>query len=155
MDETRFVYETYISTTPEKLWKALTDPKMTEKYWQHENVSDWRQGSRWEHRRTDKSRTLDMVGKVIESHPPRRLVISWALPADEGREDQHSRVTLDIEPYGGIARLTVTHDRLEPGSRMQEGIADGWPKVLSSLKSLLETGKPLPQLWDVPAHRSV
>lgn len=147
MAETGFVYVTYISTTPEKLWDALIDAKMTSQYWQHENVSDWRPGSRWEHRRTGGERTVDIAGKVIESVPPRRLVISWAFPADEGAEEKHSRVTLEIEPFRGVARLTVTHERLEPGSEMLKGITEGWPKVLSSLKSLMEVGRPLPRLW--------
>jgi uncharacterized protein YndB with AHSA1/START domain len=147
MDKSRFVYVTYISTSSKKLWNALIDPKLTKKYWQHENASDWKPGSRWEHRRFDKERTLDMVGKVIECSPPRRLVLSWASPDDEARAKKHSRVTIEIEPYRKVARLTVTHDRLEPGSEMLEGITDGWPKVLSSLKSLMEVGRPLPELW--------
>ena len=147
MDKPQFVYVTYISTTPEKLWNALIDPKMTAKYWQHENVSDWRPGSKWEHRRSNKERTLKLVGKIIESTPPRRLVLTWAFPDDEAREEKHSRVTFEIEPLGDVVRLTVTHDRLEPDSEMLKGITMGWPKVLSSLKSLLEVGRPLPELW--------
>lgn len=70
----------------------------------------------------------------------------WA-SCDESREEKHSRVTFEIEPAGDVVRLTVTHDRLEPGSTMHQGVVKGWPKVLSSLKSLLETGRPLPSLW--------
>lgn len=147
MARPQFVYVTYIATSPEKLWNALIDPKMTAKYWQHENVSDWKPGSRWEHLGFDKDRTLRLVGKVLESSPPRRLVLTWAFPADQAREEKHSRVTFEIEPIGDIVRLTVTHDHLEPGSDMLEGIKTGWPKVLSSLKSLLEVGRPLPELW--------
>jgi uncharacterized protein YndB with AHSA1/START domain len=147
MDEPQFVYVTYISTTPEKLWNALIDPKITKKYWQHENVSDWKPGSKWEHRSSDKERTLKLVGKVIEHSPPRRLVLTWAFPAAEAREEKHSRVTFEIEPFHDVVRLTVTHDRLEPGSEMLRGITEGWPKVLSSLKSMLEAGRPLTKLW--------
>jgi uncharacterized protein YndB with AHSA1/START domain len=147
MNKPQFVYVIYISTTPEKLWNALIDPKMTAKYWQHENVSDWQPDSKWEHRAFDKDRTLRLVGKVVESSPPRRLVLTWAFPADEAREEKHSRVTFEIEPIDDVVRLTVTHDWLEPGSEMLEGIMKGWPKVLSSLKSLLEVGQPLPNLW--------
>jgi uncharacterized protein YndB with AHSA1/START domain len=147
MNKPQFVYVTYISTSPKKLWNALVDPKLTKKYWQHENASDWKPGSRWEHRRFDKERTPDIVGKVIESSPPQHLVLSWAFPADEALEKKYSRVTIEIEPYRKIVRLTVTHDRLEPGSEMLEGITEGWPKVLSSLKSLMETDQPLPVLW--------
>ncbi len=147
MDRPAFVYVTYISTTPEKLWHALIDAKMTTQYWQHVNVSDWRPGSKWEHRRDGEAGEPALVGKVIESSPPRRLVLTWAFPADEAREDKHTRVTFEMDPLGDVVRLTVTHDRLEAGSEMLEGITEGWPKVLSSLKSLLETGRPLPELW--------
>ena len=147
MDKPVFVYVTYISTTPEKLWQALIDAKMTIQYWQHVNLSDWRAGSRWEHRSAEVGGELAMVGEVIESAPPRRLVLTWAFPVDEAREDKHTRVTFEIEPLGNVVRLTVTHDRLEAGSEMLEGITEGWPKVLSSLKSLLETGRALPELW--------
>jgi len=147
MDKPQFVYVTYIATTPEKLWNALLDSEMTGKYWQHDNVSDWKPGSRWEHRRHDETAAVDLVGKVLESSPPRRLVLTWAYPADEAREDKHTRVTFDIEPVRGVVRLTVTHDTFAPGSDMWERIMEGWPKVLSSLKSLLEVGRPLPRLW--------
>ena len=147
MDERQFLYVTYISTSPEKLWDALIDSEIATKYWQHMNVSDWKPGSKWEHRGADKERTLRLVGKVIEVSAPRRLVLTWAFPADEGREEKHSRVTFEIEPIGDVVRLTVTHDRLEPGSEMLEGITEDWPKVLSSLKSLMEVGRPFPKLW--------
>ncbi len=147
MKKVGVVYVTYISTSPRKLWNALIDPRMTKEYWQHENASDWKPGSRWAHLRFDKKRTPDMVGKVVESSPPNRLVFTWVSPADEARASKYSRVTFEIEPYCKVVRLTVRHDRLEPGSEMLEGITDGWPKVLSSLKTLLETGRPLPRLW--------
>jgi uncharacterized protein YndB with AHSA1/START domain len=147
MDKPQFVYVTYIATTPEKLWNALLESDMTAKYWQHDNVSDWKPGSRWEHRRRDKTGTVDLVGKVVESSPPRRLVLTWGYPADEAHEEKHSRVTFEIEPVRSVVRLTVTHDTFASGSDMLEKISIGWPKVLSSLKSLLEGGKPLPELW--------
>jgi uncharacterized protein YndB with AHSA1/START domain len=147
MKKTEFIYVTYIATSPKKVWNALVDPEITRKYWQHVNVSDWKPGSRWEHRNADRDHALRLVGKELESVPPRRLVITWAFPADEAREKKQTRVKFEIEPVRGVVRLTVTHDRLEPGSEMLTGITDGWPKVLSSLKSLLETGKPLPKLW--------
>ena len=147
MDQPQYVYVMYISTSPETLWNALLDPKMTAQYWQHKNVSDWKPGSKWEHRACDDKGTLRLVGKVIESSPPRRLVVTWAVPADAAQEEKHSRVTFEIEPIGEVVRLTVTHDRLEPGSEMLQAIRKGWPKVLSSLKSLLEVGRPLPKLW--------
>ncbi len=147
MDKPTFVYVTYISASPEKIWNALLDADMTKKYWQHVNVSEWRPGSRWEHRNDSKRAELHLVGKVVEFKPPRRLVLSWAAPEDEKRRKGHSRVTIELKKIRGTTRLTVTHDRLEPRSEMLEGITYGWPIVLSSLKSLLETGKPLPKLW--------
>ena len=149
MARPEFVYVTYIATTPKKLWNALLDPKVTAKYWQHLNLSDWKRGSKWEHRTADAKRRLRLVGKVLESRPPRRLVMTWAAPGDAARPKKHSRVTFEIAPHKsrGVVRLTVTHERLEPRSEMLRGIREGWPMVLSSLKSILETGTPLPRLW--------
>ncbi len=147
MDKPQFVYVIYIATTPDRVWKAIVDPAVTARYWQNVNLSDWRPGSRWEHRDPESKDALRLVGKVVEADPPRRLVLTWAFPEDESREENHTRVTFEIEPYRDVVRLTVTHDRLEAGSRMLEGITAGWPKVLSSLKSLLESGHPLPKLW--------
>ena len=110
------------------------------------NVSDWKPGSRWEHQRVDDARTVDIVGKVVESTPPRRLVLTWARPKEAEDDSKHSRVTFDIEPHGdGLVRLTVTHEDLERDPKMLAGISGGWPKVLSNLKTLLETGRALPR----------
>jgi uncharacterized protein YndB with AHSA1/START domain/DNA-binding transcriptional ArsR family regulator len=151
-DKPAFVYVTYISSTPEKVWDALTDADLTAAYWGHSNVSDWRQGSRWEHVRTDGSGIADVVGKVVESERPTRLVTTWAAPEDEGEEDRYSRVTFDIRPHEDIVRLTVTHEDLKDEGELAD-VSGGWPAVLSNLKSLLETGSPLPQEpWSVPGH---
>jgi uncharacterized protein YndB with AHSA1/START domain len=146
MAKTSFVYVIYIASQPEVVWKALLDGEFTRQYWGHENVSDWRAGSAWEHRRADGSHTVAILGEVLEARPPRRLVITWADPQDRARKDRHTRVTFDIEPVASMVRLTVTHDELEVGSEMQRKISEGWPRVLSSLKSFLETGQPL-QTW--------
>jgi uncharacterized protein YndB with AHSA1/START domain len=144
MNRPTFVYVTYISTTPEKLWNALMDAELTKQYWaRHRNVSDWKVGSTWTHQDYDNAGIVDIVGKVVESAAPKRLVLTWALPADAGKEAKHSRVTFEIEPFMDVVRLTVTHDELEPESEMLRGIEQGWPAVLSSLKTLLETGKPM------------
>src|SRR5512143_219496 len=97
MDKSKFVYVTYISSSPAKVWSAITEPKITARYWQHENVSDWKPGSRWEHHPAGKAKAV-LVGKVIERKRPRRLVISWADPADEALAEKHSRVTFEIRP---------------------------------------------------------
>ncbi len=146
MAKSTFVYEIYIATKPETVWKALLDGEFTRQYWGHENVSDWKPGSAWEHRRDDAARTVVLLGEVLEAQPPRRLVITWADPKDRARKDRHTRVTFEIEPVADMVRLTVTHDELETGSDMHRKISQGWPRVLSSLKSLLETGRPL-QTW--------
>lgn len=136
-----FVYVTFIRSTPEKVFEAITKPEVARRYWGHENVSDWKPGSRWEHVRANAERTVNIVGKVVEATPPSRLVLSWASPAQAEDPAAYSRVSFDIAPYEGMVRLTVTHDELEPGSGMDKGIRQGWPIVLSSLKSLLETGE--------------
>jgi uncharacterized protein YndB with AHSA1/START domain len=142
-----YVYVIYILTTPEKVWKALVEGEITRQYWLHENVSDWKPGSRWEHRRADKSSTVDIVGKVVESIAPRRLVLTWVRPFEAANENKHSRVTFDIEPQGTVVRLTVTHEGLEADSEFHKGMVAGWPKVLSNLKTLLETGRTLKIDW--------
>lgn len=152
MSEPNFIYVTYIRATPERVWNGLLDAKFTRQYWAHENVSNWKPGSSWEHRRLDDARTLDLVGEVVESAPPRRLVLTWADPADKANRAKHSRVTFELEPIEDMVRLTVTHEELGAGSEMLRKVSEGWPRVLSSLKSLLETGKPLPT-W-VKAKRS-
>src|SRR5262249_52659601 len=101
--------------------------------------------SKWEHQDYDNPNTVDIAGKVIESTPPNHLVLTWAFPADLGVPEKTSRVTFRIEPYMDIVRLTVTHDELEPDSPMLRGISKGWPYVLSSLKTMLETGQGLPK----------
>jgi uncharacterized protein YndB with AHSA1/START domain len=144
MARPEFVYVSYIATTPEKLWDALIDSEMTKLYWgRHRSVSDWMVGSRWVHQDYDDASLVDIVGKVVEITPPRRLVLSWAWPADEDNPAKHSRVTFDIQPFGDSVRLTVTHDQLEADSEMLRGVSQGWPAILSSLKTLLETGQPL------------
>ena len=140
---TSFVYVTYILSTPEKVFEAITKPDVARRYWGHENVSDWRAGSTWEHIRADDKRSVELVGKVIEVSPPTRLVISWANASQASDLASHSRVTFGIEEYEDMVRLTVTHDELEAGSGMANGISKGWPVVLSSLKSFLETGRGL------------
>jgi len=140
-EKTSFVYVTYIRSTPEKVFEAITRPEVARRYWGHENVSDWRPGSSWEHVRTDEERTVDLVGKVVEVAAPTRLVITWANASQAADPASYSRVSFDVVAYEEMVRLTVTHDELEAGSGMAKGIQHGWPMVLSSLKSLLETGQ--------------
>lgn len=148
MDKPDFVYVTYIATTPETLWVALTKSEITREYWRHDNVSDWREGSAWEHRPSGgEAGEAHIVGKVVESSPPKRLVVTWARPSDADDMEKHSRVTYEIEPLDSAVKLTVSHDQLEGDPKMAQGISKGWPAVLSSLKSYLETGQPLTHFW--------
>ena len=139
--QTEFVYVTYIRATPEKVFDAIVNPAVARLYWGHENVSDWTPGARWEHIRANDARAVELVGEVLEIDAPKRLVMSWANASQEGDPDKTSRVAFDIEPYDGMVRLTVTHDRLEAGGGMFNGISKGWPIVLSSMKSYLESGE--------------
>lgn len=138
-----YVYVTYIAAAPEKVFEAITRPELARRYWGHENVSDWTPGSDWRHVSANDERTVELVGKVVEHSPPTRLVITWANASQAADPDAYSRVTFDIEPYEDMVRLTVSHDDLEAGSGMANGIQKGWPVVLSSLKSFLETGRGL------------
>jgi uncharacterized protein YndB with AHSA1/START domain len=138
-----FVYVIYIAATAEMVWKALLDGEFTRQYWGAENLSDWQPGSTWEHRRSDATRSVLVLGEVLEAVAPHRLVLTWADPENKRDKARHSRVSFDIEAVGDMIRLTVTHDELEAGSEMQRKVSQGWPRVLSSLKSLLETGRPL------------
>ena len=136
-----FVYVTYIRTTPEKVYEAITTPEIARRYWGHENISDWEPGSKWEHVRASENRPVEIVGKVVLAEPPRKLVITWSAASKADDPEEESRVTFDIdEQASGMVRLTVTHDQLQPDSGMTKGISKGWPLVLSSMKSFLETG---------------
>ena len=143
MPKSRFVYEIYIASTPEIVWKALLDGEFTRQYWERDNVSDWKPGSPWEHRDSTADRVVRLLGEVVEASPPHRLVLTWAEPSDRERRERHSRVTFELESVAGMVRLRITHEDLEPGSNMERNISQGWPRVLSSLKSLLETGRAL------------
>ena len=142
MSKEQFVYVTYIASTPEIVWNALQDEEFTQKYWaNHRNVSDWKVGSPWRHEDRE-SGAIYFVGTVLESNPPNRLVVSWELP--EGQPSFKSHVEYDIAATDGVVRLMVTHRDLESNAALRAGLSTGWPIFLSSLKSLLETGKALP-----------
>jgi DNA-binding transcriptional ArsR family regulator len=158
MDKPTFVYTTYIRTTPERLWQALTEPSFTERYWNITFDSDWKTGSpmSW----TQRGITIaDREQVVVESDPYRRLAYTWhsftpewaaAMEVtDESRErlaaERRSKVTFDIEPLDDEqVKLTVVHDDLEPDGLLAGMISKGWPRVIANLKTLLETGEPLP-----------
>jgi uncharacterized protein YndB with AHSA1/START domain/DNA-binding transcriptional ArsR family regulator len=160
--EPAFVYTTFIKTTPEQLWTALTDPAFTRRYWGVSFETDWRPGSAmvWEQ---DGHRIVDPGQVVLEAEPPRRLAYTWHTPtpewaslngiADDVRAalaaESRSRVTFEIEPLGETVKLTVVHDDFPADSTMRAMVSGGWPHLLSDLKTLLETGETLPP---VPAE---
>jgi len=137
--KSEFVYVTYIRTTAEKLWRALTEPQFTRQYWfgAHQEC-DWKVGSSWRLMIPD-GRIADS-GEVLESEPGKRLVLSWRNEFTDMREEGYSRMTYLIEPQGEIAKLTVMHEMDREASRLIAGVSTGWPTILASLKSLLETG---------------
>ena len=158
MDKPSVVYATYISTTPERLWQALTEPAFTKRYWETTFDTDWTPGSTmtWDNHGVLIS---DPEQVVIESDPFHRLSYTWHSVTPElakrfGWDDDllaklsvepRSTVTFEIEPTGeGVVKLTVVHDGFAPGSAIAEMVSTGWPAVIASLKTLLETGDPLP-----------
>jgi uncharacterized protein YndB with AHSA1/START domain len=141
MNNEKFVYVTYIATALEKVWQALVQGDLSRQWWQIELESDWQAGSGWRHIGDDEKRTVKRIGTVLESIPNQRLVYTWITPEHAADKTRHSKVSIDLEAVGEKVRLTVTHEDLT--AEGLKGISYGWPLVLSSLKSFLETGKPL------------
>jgi uncharacterized protein YndB with AHSA1/START domain len=143
MASSRFVYVTYIRTTPEKLWRALIDPELTRRYWvDTRQESQWKPGAAWRIVIPD-GRVADS-GEIVEIDPPRRLVLSWRNELNpELRAEGYSRATYELEPLGESVKLTVIHELEQPGSKFIAAVSKGWPHILASLKSLLETGESL------------
>ena len=138
-----YVYVTYIVSTPEKVWDAITDAELSAAYWARANVSDWKVGSAWAHKFPDKP--ADLIGKVLEADPPRRLVLTWAAPVNQDNPERTSKVAFDIEPAGEKVRLTITHTELTPEGLRD--ISEGWPAVLANMKTYLETGRTMPDAF--------
>jgi uncharacterized protein YndB with AHSA1/START domain len=149
MSKPDYIYVVYIQAPCEKIWDALIDPEMNKEYWgRHCNVSDWKVGSRWQHADYDDRTEVRVAGTVIESDRPHRLVLSWARPEHLDDPDKVSKVTFTIEEQFGSSKLTVIHSDLD--TEMLKAISGGWPPILSSLKTLLETGASMPmtrQRW--------
>jgi DNA-binding transcriptional ArsR family regulator/uncharacterized protein YndB with AHSA1/START domain len=169
MDRPSFVYTTYIRTTPERLWQALTDPAFTQRYWWAATFdTDWKAGStmRWHLRGV----TIDDPEQVVlESDPYRRLSYTWHTfttevaenleLTEEEREriaaEQRSKVTFELEPLGELVKLTVVHTGFEPGSLVAPLVSAGWPRVLSGIKTLLETGETMPAIPEPPVREGL
>lgn len=146
MSKPSFVYVTYIASTPEKVWQALTSPEATAKFWFGNAVtSDWKVGSPLEFRREGR---LVVEGKVLENEPPRRLSYTFrSMHEPFNGSEQASRVVFELEQQKDQIKLTVTHDDFIEGSKVFASISNGWPLVLSSLKSYLESGRVLHAPW--------
>ncbi|GIH17284.1 ArsR/SmtB family transcription factor [Rugosimonospora africana] len=157
MPDPGFVYTTYVNTTPERLWAALTDPAFTRRYWGVAFETDWSAGSPmvWEENGV---KIADPAQVVLEAEPYRRLSYTWHTFTPEWarahgfddellgrlRGESRSKVTFDIEPHGRMVKLTVVHDDLDPDGTVVRMVGQGWPHLLSNLKTLLETGETLP-----------
>jgi uncharacterized protein YndB with AHSA1/START domain len=147
-DVSTFMYVTYITATPQKVWEALTSPDFTEKFWFGWRVqSEWRVGGKVVLEGPKKSGMPDVEGKLLECDPPNRLVYTWHEGGASGKENP-SRLAFDLKQMGKTVRLTVTHENLSPedveaNPNTFKGVNNGWPAVLNSLKSLLETGQEL------------
>jgi uncharacterized protein YndB with AHSA1/START domain len=143
MASSRFVYVTYIRTTTKKLWQALLDPEFTKLYWcETRQESDWKPGASWRLMIPD-GRVAD-AGEVVEFVPEKKLVLKWRNEfKPELREEGDSRMTCELEKQDESVKLTIIHEMDRPDSKFIEGVSTGWPMILASLKSLLETGEPL------------
>jgi uncharacterized protein YndB with AHSA1/START domain len=146
-EQTAFVYTTYIQETPERVWQGLTDPALMKRYWRHQTAgpktfhSDWTKGSTYEMAHDDVGLVVSGPGQVIlESHPPHRLAYTWHTITPQWA----AAGGMDEATVGhGVVKLSVTHDGFAPGSAVLPAISEGWPAVLASLKTLLETGSTL------------
>ena len=154
MADSRFVYVTYIRTTPAQLWRALTDNDFARQYWCGTTQEcDWTPGSSWKIQKPDGS--VCDSGEVLESIPEKKLVLKWRNEfRPELKAEGYSRMTYEIEPVSAIGcentptaspsvKLTVVHEMDKPDSKFIQAVTNGWPHILSSLKSLLETGESL------------
>jgi uncharacterized protein YndB with AHSA1/START domain len=152
MAESTFVYVTYIRTTPAKLWEALLSPEFMRKYWMGcWQDCEWKVGAAWKMMFPD-GRVTDM-GEVVEIVPEKRLVLKWRNEfRPELKEEGFSRMSYELEPLGNQVKLTVVHEMDVPGSKLIQAVSNGWPKIMASLKSMLETGEGL-ELVDCEGQR--
>lgn len=137
----KFVYVSYIRTTPEKLWQALITPEFMDQYWLGAKFrAEWKQGGAWSITLGD-GRLAD-TGEVLEFDPPKRIVLKWR---NEFRPELHAegygQCVFELEQAGNATKLRVTHSIEQPDSKLIEAVSGGWPQILSNLKSLIETGE--------------
>ncbi len=140
MARSTYVYVSYIRTTPQKLWSALTDPEFMKQYWFGMHCeSEWKAGSPW--KLVSSSGVVFDAGEIVEADPPRKLVIRWQhQDKPELRDEGMSLCTMELEQAAGAVKLSITHTVERDPSKLIVAVSGGWPKVISNLKSLLETG---------------
>ena len=150
MQTDQFVYVTYIRTTPEKLWKALIEPEFTRQFWCNTTQeSEWKPGATWKILMPDGA--VADSGEVVEIDPHRRLVLKWRNEfRPELKAEGYSRLTYQLEKEGKSVKLTVIHEFPKEGSKFIGAVSSGWPHILASLKSLLETGESLEETREWP-----
>ena len=151
-EKPKFVYVMYIAATPEKVWQALTKPDMTEKYWFGFRVAADGKAGDYMTARSPSGQEAHR-DKILESDPPRRLSYAWQPLFKEMQGERSSRVTFELAPFKDQTRLTIVHDEFDEGSKIFGMISKGWPAVLSSMKSFLETGRGLQPSWDEEAAK--
>lgn len=141
MADSAFIYVTYIRTTPDALWRALTNSEFTTQYWLGASAeADWREGGAWKLVFPD-GRLADQ-GEIVEFEPNKRLAIKWRNEwSEELKAEGWSHCLMELEPQDGVVKLTVTHSIEREASKFIGAVSGGWPKILSNLKSLLETGQ--------------
>ena len=139
--ESTFVYTTYIRPTPEKLWSALTDPEQMKEYWLGMHLkTDWTPGAEWQMLFPD-GRVADS-GEILELDPPKRIVLRWRNEfRPELKAEGFALCTMELKAVGAAVKLTITHTMERADSQFIQAVSGGWPKILSNLKSLLETGQ--------------
>ncbi len=140
-EESTFVYVTFIRTTPERLWSALTDPDFMKEYWFGVHFeTEWKPGGHWEMIYPD-GRVTD-AGEIVEFDPPKRIVLKWRHELrPELKAEGFARCTIELEPVPDAVKLTITHAMDRAESKLIQAVSGGWPRILSNLKSLLETGQ--------------
>jgi uncharacterized protein YndB with AHSA1/START domain len=140
-EQSNFVYVTYIRTSPEALWAALTESEFMKKYWFGMDFeTDWKPGSRW--RLVSSNGWIADAGEIVVFDRPRQIVLTWKHERrPELAAEGYARCTIELEPQDGAVKLTILHTMERAGSKLIEAVSGGWPRILSNLKSLLETGQ--------------
>ena len=150
MAESKFAYVTYIRSTPEKIWRALQEPESTRRYWANTTQqSEWKKGSSWKLLTPD-GRVADS-GQIVEYDLYKRFAVTWRHDLDlETQKEGYSRMSYELEQQGSSVKVALVHEMDKKDSKLIEGVSGGWPMILASLKSMLETGTPIEETGTWP-----